>query len=165
MIESISGITLPRASGTCTRCGAASHVRLPVKADTNHIRHCRCPTECRLSYSSEPWQCTVSLHTITDRDGKPLGHPRNDQFGDVIHDKWEVEDRIRRAQRAILNPSTDFRHYLKDDSDHNDSLPRELTFSTNAVCLQISGPDVEDLSFCDLPGMYSGCRFLTSGDC
>lgn len=28
----------------------------------------------------------------------------------------------------------------------------ELTFSTDYVSLQISGPDVADLSFCDLPG-------------
>ncbi|KAI0740579.1 P-loop containing nucleoside triphosphate hydrolase protein [Earliella scabrosa] len=130
LIESISGITLPRASGTCTRC----------------------PTECRLSYSDDPWKCVVSLHIVIDRDGKPLGHPRHEQFGDVIMDKDEVEDRIRRAQRAILNPSTDPKRFLEDDED---VLQRELTFSTNTVSLQISGPDVQDLSFCDLPGLIA----------
>ncbi|TBU52257.1 P-loop containing nucleoside triphosphate hydrolase protein [Dichomitus squalens] len=131
LIESISGITLPRASGTCTRC----------------------PTECRLSYSDQPWKCIVSLHILTDKDGKPLGHPRNEQFGDVIHDKDEVEDRIRRAQRAILNPSIDYRRFLEDDDP--DLSGRELTFSTNSVSLQISGEDVQDLSFCDLPGLIA----------
>ncbi|KAI1783118.1 P-loop containing nucleoside triphosphate hydrolase protein [Ganoderma leucocontextum] len=132
LIESISGITLPRASGTCTRC----------------------PTECRLSYSTQPWQCVVSLHILTDKDGRPLGHPKNEQFGDIIYDKAEVEDRIRRAQRAILNPSTDPRRFLDDDDDP-EPLGRELTFSTNSVSLQISGEDVQDLSFCDLPGLIA----------
>jgi hypothetical protein len=30
----------------------------------------------------------------------------------------------------------------------------ELSFSTNCVSLQISGPSVADLSFCDLPGEF-----------
>ncbi|KAI0753564.1 P-loop containing nucleoside triphosphate hydrolase protein [Daedaleopsis nitida] len=128
LIESISGITLPRASGTCTRC----------------------PTECRLAYSAEPWKCIVSLRYLTDRDGRPLGVPRNEPFGDVIFDKDEVEDRIRRAQRAILNPSTEADFFLTDETDLH-----ELTFSTNIVSLQISGEDVQDLSFCDLPGLIA----------
>ncbi len=32
----------------------------------------------------------------------------------------------------------------------------ELAFSKNCITLQISGPDVADLSFCDLPGMSFG---------
>ncbi|KAF9036367.1 hypothetical protein BJ165DRAFT_1533196 [Panaeolus papilionaceus] len=47
LIQSISCITLPRESGTCTRV----------------------PTECRLSRSDSRWQCTVSLRFITDKRG------------------------------------------------------------------------------------------------
>ena len=65
--------------------------------------------------------------------------------------KEEVQDRIARAQRAILNPSTDPQRFL-DEEDPDLSIRRELTFSTNCVSLQISGDDVEDLSFVDLPG-------------
>ena len=111
---------------------------------------CRCPTECRLSSSKERWKCIVSLRFITDAKGQPLGQARNDQFGTVIYNKNEVEERIRRAQRAILNPSTSAHRFL-DDDDHDPDV-RELTFSTNCVSLQISGKDVADLSFCDLPG-------------
>lgn len=120
---------------------------------------CRCPTECRLSYSSEPWKCVVSLNVLTDRDGKPLGHPKHEQFGEIIFDKDEVEDRIRCAQRAILNPSTDPKRFL-DDEDDMPGVLRELTFSINTVSLQISGPDVQDLSFCDLPGAESDLASL-----
>lgn len=132
LIESISGITLPRASGTCTRC----------------------PTECKLTRSPKPWQCTVSLRFITDPNGQPLGQPRIDRFGDTITEPSLVEERVRRAQRAILNPTVIYKTFLTgDDEDFHDELT--LTFSTNTVILDISGPDVEDLAFCDLPGIIA----------
>ncbi|KAG6887851.1 hypothetical protein C0995_012216 [Termitomyces sp. Mi166 len=129
LIESISGITLPRAAGTCTRC----------------------PTECRLSRSTEPWKCIVSLR-IADQ-----GKTRTEKFGEVITYKAEVEDRIRRAQWAILNPTLRNAHgarYFLTGDDHGANL--ELSFSSCFVSLQISGPDVADLSFCDLPGLIAG---------
>ncbi|KAF6746771.1 P-loop containing nucleoside triphosphate hydrolase protein [Ephemerocybe angulata] len=131
LIEAISGITLPRAAGTCTRC----------------------PTECRLSHSDSPWQCKVSLRFITDKTGQLLGQVRNETFGPVIYNKAEVEDRIKRAQRAILNPSRPRKDFLVSEED--DSLPNEVNFSSNCVSLQISGPGVADLSFCDLPGLIA----------
>ncbi|KAF8161524.1 P-loop containing nucleoside triphosphate hydrolase protein [Crassisporium funariophilum] len=131
LIESISGITLPRAAGTCTRC----------------------PTECRLSRSNTPWHCIVSLRFIRDAQGQPLGQAKNQIFGDIIYDKARVEERIRRAQRAILNPSKPAKHFL--DSEDDEVLSSELSFSINCVSLQISGPGVADLSFCDLPGLIA----------
>ncbi|KII95434.1 hypothetical protein PLICRDRAFT_25913 [Plicaturopsis crispa FD-325 SS-3] len=131
LIESISGITLPRAAGTCTRC----------------------PTECRLSHSDEAWRCEVFLRYLTDENGQPLGQVRNERFGVAMSDKAEVEERIRRAQRAILNPKTPFKHFL--DGDDEDPDVRQLTFSKNYVSLQISGKDVADLSFVDLPGLIA----------
>jgi hypothetical protein len=57
------------------------------------------------------------------------------------------------AQRAILNPSRPRKEFL--DGTGNNFRPTELSFSNNCVSLQISGPDVADLSFCDLPGNHS----------
>ncbi|KAK0224295.1 P-loop containing nucleoside triphosphate hydrolase protein [Armillaria fumosa] len=131
LIESISGITLPRAAGTCTRC----------------------PTECRLSSSPDAWKCVVSLRFTKDANGQLLGTARNEQFGDAIVNKAEVEERMRHAQRAILNPSLPSSHFL--DTDDEDIYENELSFSTNCVSLQISGPGVADLSFCDLPGLIA----------
>ncbi|KAF7428945.1 hypothetical protein PC9H_008182 [Pleurotus ostreatus] len=131
LIESISGITLPRAAGTCTRC----------------------PTECKLSSSSSDWTCIVTLRFTTDVNGQTLGQPRTIVFGPAITDKSNVEERIRRAQRAILNPGTSYQIFL--DGDDEDLPKSELTFSTNCVTLQISGPGVADLSFCDLPGLIA----------
>ncbi|KAI0343435.1 hypothetical protein BDW22DRAFT_1170105 [Trametopsis cervina] len=131
LIESISGITLPRASGTCTRC----------------------PTECRLSSSNGAWKCVVSLSFTTDKHGQPLGQARNEIFGDVIFDKSQVEDRLRRAQRAILNPGTAPSKFL--DEAYTDNGTAEVAFSHNSISLQISGQNVADLSFVDLPGMIA----------
>jgi hypothetical protein len=104
----------------------------------------------------------VFLHFTTDAKGQPLGQARNDPFGDVIYDKAEVEERIRRAQRAILNPSTPYHRFLENEDE--DPWTRELTFSTNCVSLQISGRDVADLSFVDLPGEYDSVDTLLAAD-
>ena len=92
------------------------------------------------------------LRQTVDRQGQPLGSARNTPFGPVITDKKDVEERIRRAQRAILNPSTSHETFLSG-SDAEPDRP-ELSFSKNCVCLELSGPDLTDLSFCDLPGMH-----------
>lgn len=120
-------------------------------ADADPSSYASCPTECRLSSSDSRWQCTVVLVFVTDKNGLPFGQPGTIQFGPIIYDKGEVEDRIRRAQCAILNPSTPSKEFLTG-SDEELSM-RELGFSANYISLQISGKDVADLSFVDLPGV------------
>ncbi|KAG6825067.1 hypothetical protein H0H92_004951 [Tricholoma furcatifolium] len=71
--------------------------------------------------------------------------------------KEDVEDRIRRAQWAILNPTLRKAHgarHILTGNDHGDNL--EQSFSSSYVSLQISGPEVPDLSFVDLPGLIAG---------
>ncbi|KIJ53719.1 hypothetical protein M422DRAFT_222407 [Sphaerobolus stellatus SS14] len=130
LIESISGITLPRASGTCTRC----------------------PTECRLIYSTDSWQCTVSLRFSVDQFSRAYDPVRVIQFGAIMKNPRDVEERLRRAQRAILNPVVDPQQFL-DGSYTNPN--NKMNFSTNCVCVEIKGPNVTDLSFCDLPGLIA----------
>jgi hypothetical protein len=84
---------------------------------------------------------------VTDADGAELAQPRRVDFGPPIFDKPLVTERIRRAQCAILNPNTDPDFFLADDLEE-----RHLSFSSSSVCLEISGKDVDDLSFVDLPG-------------
>jgi hypothetical protein len=121
----------------------------------------RCPTECRLSRGAPnaAWQCRVALRFTHDRTGQPLGQARNEDFGPVIFDKALVEERIRRAQRAILNPSSPRTQFLEGEDEDLDAT--ELSFSSNVVSLAISGPGVADLSFCDLPGTFAIRRSLT----
>ena len=79
-----------------------------------------------------------------------MARPDKVEFGDPIFEKSLVTDRIRRAQCAILNPKTDNDFFLDASPDKLDE--RDLSFSFNSVCLEISGKDVDDLSFVDLPG-------------
>ncbi|KAG8786770.1 hypothetical protein FRC16_001642, partial [Serendipita sp. 398] len=126
LIESVSGITLPRATGTCTRC----------------------PIECRLSRTDTSWSCEVYLRVA--RQSAEI------QFGTPITDKAEVQERIRRAQQAILNPSrpsSDFIHAQPLTIGQN-----EHSFSSDLISVRISGRDVDDLSFVDLPGIIASVR-------
>ncbi|KAI6107743.1 P-loop containing nucleoside triphosphate hydrolase protein [Pisolithus croceorrhizus] len=130
LIESISGITLPRSQGTCTRC----------------------PTECKLTQANTPWTCIVKLHFITDERGSPIKATVL-TFGDAITNKVQVEDRIRQAQRAILNPNIDYKKFL--EGYEVPSGANEMSFSRNYVSLEISGRGLADLSFVDLPGLIA----------
>ena len=61
---------------------------------------------------------------------------------------------IRRAQLAILNPqepSSKFVNHVLDDD--NDTTTK--SFSRNVIVLDISGPNVTDLTLVDLPGIFS----------
>lgn len=139
LIEAISGISLPRASGTCTRC----------------------PTECRLASSKDPWKCVVTIRFNTDERGTPLGQPRIIPFGPTIVEQTALVDRISRAQQAILNPSRDYNDFLEGRLQDIEGS-RQLSFSPNLVCLEISGDGLPDLSFIDLPGLIANVG--TSGN-
>ncbi|KDQ21433.1 hypothetical protein BOTBODRAFT_98847 [Botryobasidium botryosum FD-172 SS1] len=135
LVEAISGITVPRDSGTCTRC----------------------PMECRLATSSDPWYCQVSLRFEYDEFGKPLKDVREILFGPGLseHEKDRVELVLRRAQTAILNPHVPHTNFLDLDVEELKGFKhgQALKFSRNVVCLDISGPEQTDLSFVDLPGI------------
>ncbi|KAH8110479.1 P-loop containing nucleoside triphosphate hydrolase protein [Phellopilus nigrolimitatus] len=103
LVEAISGIKLPRASGTCTR-----------------------PSQLRLAI--------------------PITSPH------------EVEDRLRRAQRAILNPSN---HSPSEFLGNASAVHEfdELSFSRNYISVEVYGPHVSDLSFVDLPGLIASAKY------
>ena len=107
----------------------------------------RCPTECQLSHSDSLWTCTVSLQLNSAADGSALANPQKVQFGPPITEKSEVTERIRRAQRAILNPSQPPDIFLSG-ADPGYEAP----FSPNRIVVHVSGPDITDLNFIDLPG-------------
>lgn len=69
-----------------------------------------------------------------------------------------VEDVIRRAQLAILNPSVpskDFVGYIIPSEPEEAPLgsTKQLNFSSNVIVLEITGPNVTDLTLVDLPGI------------
>lgn len=81
-------------------------------------------------------------------------------FGDIITDPELVEQTIRRAQLALLNPSVDCKKFeTYDIPAEAEKRPlgsaQELAFSNDVVCLNIEGSDVTDLTVIDLPGIIS----------
>ncbi|KAK1234389.1 hypothetical protein PQX77_002427 [Marasmius sp. AFHP31] len=134
VVEAISGINVPRNAGTCTRC----------------------PMECRLSSSSGDWCCRIYIRTEYNAGGKSLDEVKEVPFGRSITDKSKVEDAIRKAQFAVLNPGVKHEAILSSDVGNLPSLvsgKSPLPFSRNVVCIDLEGPDLTDLSFVDLPGI------------
>ena len=68
----------------------------------------------------------------------------------VITDRSQVEERLRRAQRAVLSPKTNPADFL--DTPEDECPPAELSFTSDYVEIEISDRDLASLSFFDLPG-------------
>ncbi|KAK7679583.1 hypothetical protein QCA50_017293 [Cerrena zonata] len=112
-----------QGAGKSSLVGTISGIQVLRDARTST----RAPIECRFSCSDQPWRCNV--YTCAT-----LGA-------------------LRRAQHWVLNPNSqleDVRDMTLDHliQDHDNELP----FSQNIICLDISGPDLVDLSFVDPPG-------------
>ena len=75
-----------------------------------------------------------------------------------MNDSKLVEDRLRRAQAAILELSLHSHdhsaaRFLADNYQAHAKSP--MDFSRNVVRLDVSGPDLVDVTFIDLPGLIS----------
>ncbi|KZS95234.1 hypothetical protein SISNIDRAFT_543513 [Sistotremastrum niveocremeum HHB9708] len=133
LIESISQITLPRDRGTCTRC----------------------PIECRLQNAPQ-WSCEIYLRYHVGRDNLPLNEVKEVAFGSTLFDPVNVQEQLRRAQRAILRPELDIDNFLNDEDLRISG--KSLSFSHNCVCLRVAGPNIPDLYFYDLPGLIASVK-------
>ncbi|KAG2067161.1 hypothetical protein BDR04DRAFT_1144485 [Suillus decipiens] len=131
LVEAVSGINVPRDSGTCTRC----------------------PMECTMSSHASSWSCTITLRIGFDRNGRDLQKPTNVPFGPTITDKSDFEVWLRRAQAAILNPDMSSSTLYTKTAEELGNMKNTLKFSRNVVCVSIEDPDATDLSFYDLPGL------------
>ncbi|OSD02217.1 hypothetical protein PYCCODRAFT_1467882 [Trametes coccinea BRFM310] len=132
LVEAVTGINVPRDSGTCTRC----------------------PMECTILTSGSTWSCKVSLRRfIGGEDQGTAG------FSPQLLHSDDVELWIRRAQAAILCPHISVetirnrtRSELKELTDTSKD-PAVLKFTRDVVVIDIEDPNGADLSFVDLPGL------------
>ncbi|KAF9000117.1 P-loop containing nucleoside triphosphate hydrolase protein [Cyathus striatus] len=142
LVEAVSGVNVPRDSGTCTRC----------------------PMECTMSSSAETWSCSISLRLRYAKNGKELASPSTVAFAPLITNRSEVELWIRRAQAAILCPHrTASEFFAKSEGELKDALnpksdSRVLEFSKNVVHIDVKDPELTDLSFIDLPGLIQNAE-------
>jgi hypothetical protein len=153
LMSAIAEINLPKDAGMCTRC--PSNIKT-LPADT--------------------WSCTVSLHEYYQFsgpiDGKRIPQPtKNQPFPPwrenselivrpfkTISNKAELENILRWAQIALLNPSKDFKMFVPGSGTYAQngfSQKNEADFSPNIVAIEISGPGLPALSFYDLPGIIN----------
>ncbi|KAG9311765.1 P-loop containing nucleoside triphosphate hydrolase protein [Chiua virens] len=136
LVEAVSGVNVPRDSGTCTRC----------------------PMECTMSSNATTWSCNIKLRFDHDLSGRSSSStPRETAFGPAITDKNLVDVWLRRAQTAILNPDqvpeTFHKMSIQELKDFAAASTNSLPFSRNVVSLFIEDPSATDLSFVDLPGL------------
>ncbi|KAK4147347.1 P-loop containing nucleoside triphosphate hydrolase protein [Dichotomopilus funicola] len=172
LMSAIAGLSLPRSSGACTRC--------PI-----HIRVSRADEwSCRV-FLKQDYEFRPTNHQLTERDVTknnkfppwvkldPSRQARTefktirDQF-----DSEEIETVLRCAQVAILNPTDSYQFFIPKlkgeapESTREQHLERvkrreespEAQFSPNTVALEVRGPDLADLNFYDLPGVFMTAR-------
>lgn len=112
--------------------------------------------ECRLSHSSGPWSCQIKIRwEFSDASRSRRAEVEEVDFGPRLLDKSKVEIMLRRAQAAVLNPALPFSKFLgMDEKDQRLTVKEknQYQFSRNVVCVELTGPDLADLSFVDLPG-------------
>ncbi|QRV92836.1 dynamin central region protein [Ceratobasidium sp. AG-Ba] len=78
---------------------------------------------------------------------------KNDQQnfkGYALGDKALVEDRIARAQMAVLSPDIDPSRFLSEDLE-----TRGRSFTRDTVVVDVFGQELSDSTFVDLPGLIS----------
>lgn len=131
LIEGLIEVPIPRGNGTCTRC----------------------PIIFRVSRREDiPWRCNIWIGLEFGQDGEPLVVPeRRRKFGSEISEPEQVHQRIRQAQAAVLHyPIVGPDEFLKPDAQ----LEGE-GFTHNTISVEIDGPNVQSLSFLDLPGIIA----------
>ncbi|GKT44754.1 interferon-induced GTP-binding protein Mx3 [Colletotrichum spaethianum] len=163
LMSGLAGLNLPRSEGVCTRC--------PI-----HIRVSRSGARDR---GGPEWSCRVSLqqdyafrpppnYNITKADVTAenpfppwVKQARVVKEFMTIYDQSDIDTVLKWAQIAILNHDQNHELYVPGtgaitkqsllDEEAEKTLAK---FSPNTVALEIKGPDLPDLSFYDMPGIF-----------
>jgi GTPase SAR1 family protein len=160
LMSGLAGFNLPRSDGACTRC--VTHIRVSPHAEWS------CRVSLRKSYAYEEPEYNISPDDVTTSNPFPPWTPIPQQIQDfqTIQDPAEIEEVLKWAQIAILNPNSPAAHYIPG-SGHVATQPDGLRiamdaieasavkFSPNVIALEIKGPDYPELSFYDLPGVFA----------
>ncbi|KAH9917729.1 P-loop containing nucleoside triphosphate hydrolase protein [Fomitopsis serialis] len=127
LVEAITGISVPRDSGTCTRC----------------------PMRCRVFSDTKAWSCDIFLQISPDAGSSNT----RERFSPPITSKAEVELWIRRAQIALLNPTAPRNSFVTKTEQELRAVTTSLEFSKSIVEIDIYDPRGIELAFIDLPGL------------
>ncbi|KFY74270.1 hypothetical protein V499_05692 [Pseudogymnoascus sp. VKM F-103] len=153
LMGALTEIHLPQDSGCCTRC--------PTHIKTGHAETWSCKISLHLSYNYAPRDPNrpIQANEVTKNNPFPPWKemPMVTKEFVVITDKSELEDALRWAQIAILNPSKSHKYYMPSAQikmSPGRNMTTEAKFSPNVVSVEMSGPGLPPLSFFDLPGIF-----------
>ncbi|WPG98390.1 P-loop containing nucleoside triphosphate hydrolase protein [Acrodontium crateriforme] len=146
IIEATCDIKLPRGPGTCTRCP----FRITVTSSGSVNDDWTCIVSLQQKYSYVPGSRTSRYDNWSANQDIQLF-----QFGRIISDKSKLEDVLRRAQLAILNPGIDSQVFASPQFSIKGKESNQVEFSPNFITLEIRGFDLPELSFFDLPGVIN----------
>lgn len=157
LMSGLANLDLPRSEGTCTRCPL--HIRVSRNSDWS------CRVWLRRDYTYQPpADREINESDVTDVDPFFPWRKRASTFVSefkTMHDKGEIEEVLRWAQIAILNDEKPHENFVPGSGStaNNTSLAKAAEetaakFSPNIVALEIKGPDLPDLSFYDMPGIF-----------
>jgi hypothetical protein len=96
-----------------------------------------------------------------DFQGNLFREPQTIPFGSKMYDPGHVETALRRAQDAILSLCDDWEPAdiaLFLDQTHASVRGKQRSFSRNVVRLEVSAPELVDVTFIDLPGIISNAK-------
>lgn len=157
LMSGLAGINLPRSGGVCTRC--VTHIRV----SRHHTWQCRVSLRRKYAFCP-PADGIISLHSVTPDDRFPPWKPVHETVLDfkTLDCPDEIENTLRWAQVAILNPNKPHKDYIPgsghatigEDAFEKAAENTEAKFSPNVISLEIRHPDFADLSFYDLPGVF-----------
>lgn len=147
LIGALAGIHLPSGPGTCTR--------VPVQIKTAD------------DDKSPAWACKISLELAYDHEdvhdpeagcmriGKWWARSDNPVLVEFmsISNKEDLQEAMKAAQIAALNPQYDPANYAPGGERYRESTPPFEDFSPNLIVLEITESGHQTLSFIDLPGI------------
>jgi GTP-binding protein EngB required for normal cell division len=157
LMSALAGLNLPQSQGTCTRCPI--HIRLSRAAEW-----C-CRVSLQLDYAYKPETRSITARDVTRNRPFPPWEKQGREIKDfktIRNPDESIESILKWAQLAILNPASSYQHFVPHDyedgqgvSPPNDDEPTQAKFSPNTIALEITGPNLPDLSFYDLPGVFT----------
>ncbi|KAI1429709.1 dynamin family protein [Xylaria sp. FL1777] len=157
LMSGLARVDIPRSAGVGTRCPL--HIRLIDGSNS----HWSCTVALQIDYDFEP-KGKIKKSDVTATNQFPpwvkKSH-RDIKIFKTIFDPGEIEEVLRWAQIAVLNPGNDHELYIPGEGavakgrDLADATrTASAQFSPNIISLEIKGPELPGLSFYDLPGVF-----------
>lgn len=159
LIEGMSEIKVPRSTGTCTRCPT----EINLAQDASHTWRCKVTIHKKYMYMGQLGTSKASGKNVAKFEGatraRPLGPWMPQESDDyefaTITSASEVPNVLFLAQLAVLNPRDRYEEYAYVPGKARSTQEPQVKFSPNVVRLDISGRDLPNLSFFDLPGVIN----------